>query len=98
MIDWMVRHRRFFRQIFTVSRVGDLYPVCLVLKMIKDKLIIAVIPIACENALSSCQSSFSTKPAGMVKSPKVATKVEQMTNEWSNCMDGHGICPIIHGQ
>ena len=82
--EWMVRHGRFVRQMFTVSRVGDLQPERLVLKRVKDKLIIAVIPRA-------------TEPAKMVKSPKVARKVEKMANKWSNCMDGHGIRPIIHG-
>ena len=55
----MVRHGRFVKQIFNVSRVGDLKPELLVLKMVKDKLIMAVIPRA-------------TEPVGMVKSPKMA--------------------------
>ena len=53
----MVRYGKFVKKIFTVSRVGDLQPECLVLKMVKDKLITAVIPRAIE-------------PAGMVKWPQ----------------------------
>ena len=79
LTEWIVRHGRFVKKIFTVSRVGDSQPERLVLKMVKDKLIIAVIPRAIE-------------PAEIVKSLKMqARKVEKMTNEWSNCMDGHGI-------